>query len=217
MADHTKDVALSSLRWFFLPLDETVYNGLKLEKLNKVESKVSPIYRGNLYRLNTLHNMETDLSRLPAPITGLKGLRAIQQGLHDVESAPNTVLYTQLSGFDERVHGYKCFGLLLYHPKNKVLIDVTIQIPEGYEDDNVILDVLVFVPDYRDAKEQLKRYIHYRRQSWSNLVNDHIQRTINSLLNLNCSNKEDKINFYKEMATRTIKAKRISSPVDLGK
>jgi len=215
MSDPTVEIVLNSLRWFFLPIDEDVYASVDKSMLTKVKHKHSPIYRGDTYRLKTLHNIDTDLSLLPAPVTGLKGLKAIQKGLHPVEDSPNTVVYTQLSGFDERVHGYKCFGLLFYHPKNKILLDITIQIPEGYEEDSVILDITTFVPHYQNEAQQLKRYIHFRRESWRTLVDDHISRTISSLLDLTCVNKDDKIDFYKKMAKKRVKARKINHKDDL--
>lgn len=218
MADPGIEIALNTLRWFFLAIDEDVYSSLESSMLEKTSPRISPIYRGKVYTLNQLHNVTSDLSMLPATVTGLKGLKAIQKGLHGANDAPNTVLYTQLSGFDDSIHSYKSFGLLFFHPKNKVLLDITIQIPEGYEEGNVILDVSIFVPNYHQQNEQIKRYIHFRRESWASLVNNHISLTLESLLKLSTSTKDEKIDYYKSLANKkwiTIKAKRIINKDDL--
>jgi len=206
MVDTGVELALNTLRWFFLPIDEDIYEAVNAEMLSIIKYKPSPIFRGDSYRLKTLHNLDTDLSMIPAPTSGLKGLKAIQRGLHPIEAAPNTKEYIQLSGFDERVHGYKAFGLLFYHPKNKSLLDITIQIPEGAEEDKVILDIIVFVPHYQSESKQLKRYLHYRRQGWRDLVDTHVGRTLELLNNLPTIDKEEKIKFYKAMAQKKVKA-----------
>lgn len=200
--------SLNTLKWFYANVDNAIVKEIdNVDTLELVNEGFTTIYRGEIYKL-TVKNATNDLSQLPTSVSGLTGSAALKHAYHNTQHVPNTVIYTQLSGFDSDMEEDTIsYGLLIFCPKYKTLLKCEIVMPKKVEDrqGNITITNEVFSPRLKDVDVQIKRYVHHCREQWGKEISQYIERTVTQKshrLNLSATEKSRLAKLYQSLSSR---------------